>query len=69
MGSSLVVFFHPFFCQGSYFPDIGKEVSIENGFAVDSVKPFDIAILHRPTWLDKLNFNFLFFAPYSYNWH
>jgi hypothetical protein len=40
MGSYLVVFFHPFFYQGSYFSDIGKKVSIENGFAVDSVKSF-----------------------------
>jgi hypothetical protein len=44
MGSYLVVFFHPFFCQGLYFSDIGKEVSIENGFAVDSVKPFDLTL-------------------------
>jgi hypothetical protein len=42
--ASLVVFFHPFFCQGSYFSDIGKEVSIENGFAVDSVKPFYLTL-------------------------
>jgi hypothetical protein len=39
MGWSLVVYFHPFFCQGSYFSDIDKEVKIENFFAVDSVKP------------------------------
>jgi hypothetical protein len=63
MGSSLVVFIHPFFSQVSYFSDIGKKVSLKNGFAVDSVKPFDIAILHRPNWLDKLNLNFLSFAP------
>ena len=44
MGSSLVVFFHPFFSQGSYFSYISKEVSIENGFAVDSVKPFDLTL-------------------------
>ncbi len=42
--ASLVVFFHPFFSQGSYFSDIGKEVSIENGFAVDSVKPFYLTL-------------------------
>jgi hypothetical protein len=44
MGPSLVVLFHSFFYQGSYFSDIGKEVSIENGFAVDSVKPFDLTL-------------------------
>jgi len=44
MGSSLVVFFHPFLCQGSNFSDFGKEVSIENGFAVNSVKPFDLTL-------------------------
>ena len=54
MGFSLVVFLHPFFCQGSYFSYIGKEITIENGFEVDSVKPFDIDILHSPILLDKL---------------
>ncbi len=44
MWSSLVVFFHPFLCQGSNFSDFGKEVSIENGFAVNSVKPFDLTL-------------------------
>jgi hypothetical protein len=52
MVSSLLVFFHPFFSQGSYLSDLGKEVSIENGFAIDSVKHFDISIyIGLPAWI------------------
>ena len=63
MGSSFVVFFDPFFGEGSYFSDIGKEVSIENGFAVHAVESFDVTVLHSPAGLNKLNLDFMFLAP------
>ena len=44
MGSSFVVFFDPFFGEGSYFADISEQVGVQNGFAVDSVKPFYLTL-------------------------
>ena len=63
MGSSFVVFFDPFFGEGSDFADIGKQVGVQNGFAVHAVESFDISVLHGPTGLNKLNLDFMFLAP------
>ena len=63
MGSSFVVFFDPFFGEGSYFADISEQVGVQNGFAVHAVESFDITVLHRPAGLNKLNLDFMFLAP------
>lgn len=63
MGSSFVVFFDPFFGEGSDFADIGEHVGVKDGFAVHSVESFDVTVLHGPTGLNKLNLNFMFLAP------
>jgi hypothetical protein len=53
--ASLVVFFHPFFCQGSHFSDIGTEIGKENSFAVESVKPFDLSLCNGlPGWINQI---------------
>ena len=63
MGSSFVVFFDPFFGEGSDFADIGKQVGVQNGFAVHAVESFDVTVLHSPAGLNKLNLDFMFLAP------
>ena len=63
MGSSFVVFFDPFFGEGSNLADIGEQVGVKDGFAVHAVESFDVTVLHRPTGLNKLNLNFMFLAP------
>jgi hypothetical protein len=42
VGSSFVVFFDPFFGEGSDFAEISEQVGIQNGFAVHAVESFDI---------------------------
>jgi len=37
MGSSFVVFFDPFFGEGSDFADFDEQVGVENGFVVHAV--------------------------------
>ena len=63
MGSSFVVFFDPFFGEGSNLADIGEQVGVKDGFAVHAVESFDITVLHRPAGLNKLNLDFMFLAP------
>ncbi len=63
MGSLFVVFFYPFFGEGSDFADISEQVGIQNGFAVHAVESFDITVLHSPAGLNKLNLDFMFLAP------
>ncbi len=62
MGSSFVVFFDPFFGEGSDFADIGEQVGVQNGFAVHAVESFDVTVLHRSAGLNKLNHDFMFLA-------
>ena len=45
MGSSFVVFFDPFFGEGSDFADIGEQVGVKDGFAVHAVESFDVNFL------------------------
>jgi len=40
-----------------------KQVSIKHSFPVKPVKPFDIAILHWFTWLNKLDIDLFFSTP------
>jgi len=63
MGSSFVVFFDPFFGEGSDFTDIGEQVGVKDGFTVHAVESFDVTVLHGPAGLNKLNLNFMFLAP------
>jgi hypothetical protein len=63
MGSSFVVFFEPFFGDGSDFADISEQVGVKNGFMVHAVESFDITVLNGPIGLNKLNLNFMFPTP------
>jgi hypothetical protein len=55
MGSTLVVFLHPPFCQGSYFSNRRTDIGKENGFAVDSVIPFDLSpCIGLPGWVNQI---------------
>ena len=63
MGPSFVVFFDPFFGEGSNLADIGEQVGVKDGFAEHAVESFDVTVLHGPTGLNKLNLNFMFLTP------
>ena len=53
MGSWFVVFFDPFFGEGSNLADIVEQVGVKNGFAAIAVESLDITILHSLAGLNK----------------
>lgn len=63
MRVSVVVFIHPFRCQLSDLIQFKEKIRIEDTLSVDSIEPFDVAILHRSSRLNKLDLNFIVFCP------
>lgn len=57
MGSFVIVFFYPFIGQYPYLAKIKEQVRVQNSFPVQSVKSFNISVLHWLTWLYELDIN------------
>ena len=63
MRSMIVVILHPFFSKGLDLAKVFKEVGIQNISPEASAETFDVRILRRFAWLNKLQDNWFLLAP------